>query len=254
MHAALTVDLNADLGESVDGVATADDAAMFDLISSANIACGGHAGDERSLAEAIARATRKHVAIGAHPSYPDREGFGRRPWTGTATELERALAYQLRMFADTGVRYVKPHGALYNTVVHDGEHARALVAATLSFSDQLGREVGLLVLGGEIERQARAAGITVVREAFLDRGYAADGTLVPRSHPAALLHDAALVADRAIRLVTEGVVEAVDGTVVPVSAESLCVHGDTPSAVAMAVAVRAALAEAGVSVESPWLL
>lgn len=249
-----TIDLNADLGETVDGVATADDAAIFPLITSANIACGGHAGDDTSMRVAVASAERFGVTVGAHPSYPDRAGFGRTAMAIDAADLREDLTAQLFALADTGadIRYVKPHGALYNVAVHDAAHAGAVVDATLTLAARVGRSVGVLGLGGEIERLARAAGLPYRQEAFLDRGYRTDGTLVPRSQPGALLHDPDVVAERAVRLAREGVIVTASGVALAVAASSACIHGDTAEAVQMARAVRVALADAGVEVRSPW--
>ncbi|MFT4137280.1 5-oxoprolinase subunit PxpA [Microbacterium sp.] len=252
-----TIDLNADLGESVDGVPTADDAAMFAVVSSASIACGGHAGDAASMADAVARAARAGVAVGAHPSYPDRAGFGRARMSLPAAELRASLDAQLAALLAAGadIRYVKPHGALYHAIREDPAQARAVASAVAGLSERLGRAVPILGLEGEISLAAAAAGLPFRREAFLDRGYLASGALVPRGEPGDLLHGAELVAARAVRLATEGVVEAVDGApgdVVRTDAVSLCVHGDTPGAVAMARAVREALADAGIEVRAPW--
>jgi UPF0271 protein len=248
------IDLNADLGETVAGVPTADDEAMFAVISSASVACGGHAGDAASLRTAVDRAARFGVAVGAHPSYPDPRNFGRVAMTIPPQELMAAVAAQLSALVASGadVRYVKPHGALYHAVGVDPEQADAVVAAVAALAEQLGRAVPLLGLHGEIERAAQAAGLGFVREAFLDRGYLPNGTLVPRGRPGDLLRDPAEVADRAVRLASEGVVRAVDGSLVAVRAASLCVHGDSPDAVAMARAVRAALEDEGIEVTAPW--
>jgi UPF0271 protein len=249
-----SIDLNADLGETVAGVPTADDEAMFAVISSASVACGGHAGDAASLREAVDRAARFDVAVGAHPSYPDPANFGRIPLAMAPEELRATVAAQLHALADAGadVRYVKPHGALYHAVTSDAAEARAVIAAVVAVSERLGRALPVLGLSGEIVRAAREAGLPFMTEAFLDRGYRADGSLVPRGEPGALLHDPAHVADRALRLVREGVVEAADGTLVRVEAASLCLHGDSPDAVAMARAVRAALDADGIQVRAPW--
>jgi len=248
------IDLNADLGETVDGVPTADDEAMFAVISSANVACGGHAGDAVSMREAVVRAERFGVAVGAHPSYPDRASFGRVAVTIDPAELAATVAEQLAALADAGadLRYVKPHGALYHEVTVDREKADAVARAIADRSALLGRPLPVLGLGGEIARAAASVGLPFVHEAFLDRGYLPDGSLVPRTQPGALLDDPALVAARAVRLADEGVVEAVDGSLVHADAASLCVHGDSPSAVDMARAVRAALDAAGVEVRAPW--
>jgi 5-oxoprolinase (ATP-hydrolysing) subunit A len=249
-----TIDLNADLGETVAGMPTADDEAMFAVISSASIACGGHAGDAASLRAAVDRAARFGVAVGAHPSYPDAANFGRVPVAMAPDELTATIAAQLSALVESGadLRYVKPHGALYHAVAVDAEQADAVVTAIASLAERLGRALPVLGLHGEIERAAQAAGLGFVREAFLDRGYLPDGMLVPRSEPGALLHDPAGVAARAVRLVREGVVQAADGSLVTVEAASLCVHGDSPDAVAMARAVRAALDADGIEVRAPW--
>lgn len=249
-----SIDLNADLGETVDGVPTADDEAMFAVISSASIACGGHAGDAASMRDAVARAARYGVAVGAHPSYPDPASFGRVPLTMTADELTASVAAQLGALvgAAADVRYVKPHGALYHAVTVDRGRADAVARAIADQSGLLGRPLSILGLGGEIVRAAASVALPFVQEAFLDRGYTPDGGLVPRTAPGALLDDPDMVAARAVRLVREGVVVAVDGSVVEADAASLCLHGDSPSAVAMARAVRAALDADGIEVRAPW--
>ncbi len=250
----MVMDLNADLGETVDGVPTADDAAMFAVISSASVACGGHAGDDRSMAEAVARAADHGVAVGAHPSYLDRAGFGRVAQRVDPRVLRGQVRAQLSALVRAGadIRYVKPHGALYHAVSDDAALAHALVAAVADLAGDLGRPVPVLGIGGEVRRAADAAGLPFRLEAFLDRGYLPGGGLVPRGQHGALLEDPAVVAARAVRLATEGVVDAVDGTPVSSAAVSLCVHGDSPGAVAMARAVRAALEAAGVDVRAPW--
>ncbi len=248
------IDLNADLGETVDGVPTADDEAMFAVISSANVACGGHAGDAASMREAVVRAQRFGVAVGAHPSYPDRANFGRVAVVIDPVELTATVAEQLAALADAGadLRYVKPHGALYHAVSVDREQADAVARAIADHSALLGRPLPVLGLSGEIARAAASVDLPFVHEAFLDRGYLPDGSLVPRTQPGALLDDPEFVAERAVRLALDGVVEALDGSLVRADAASLCVHGDSPSAVDMARAVRAALDAAGVQVRAPW--
>ena len=244
------IDLNADLGETVDGVPTADDEAIFAVISSASIACGGHAGDAATMRASVARATRLGVAVGAHPSYPDRAGFGRLPMVMSRENLAASAAAQLAALVDAGadIRYVKPHGGLYHAIREDRAQADAVAAAVAALSERLGRAVPILGLQGEITRAAAGAGLPFLHEAFLDRGYLSSGALVPRGEVGALLHDAADVAARAVRLATDGVVEAVDGTIVEVDAGSLCIHGDSPGAVAMAWAVRAELERAGAQI------
>lgn len=250
----MSIDLNSDLGETWRGAPTADDDAMFALVSSANIACGFHAGDAAAMRESVARAAHTGVAIGAHPSYDDREFFGRRTLDIDAESLRVGLDAQFAALREAGadIRYVKPHGALYNRIVHDRVQARAAVGAVLALAESLGRPVPVLGLGGEIEAQTRAAGLEFVREAFLDRAYEPDGTLTARDRPGAVLDSAAQVADRAVQLVRDGTVVAVDGSILRADAASLCVHGDTPAAVAMAAAVRALLLAEGFSVRAPW--
>jgi 5-oxoprolinase (ATP-hydrolysing) subunit A len=246
------IDLNADLGETVRGVPTADDAAMFAVVSSASIACGGHAGDAASMRAAVALAAEHGVATGAHPSYVDAEDFGRSPQN--PVDLRGDIARQLRALQDAGadIRYVKPHGALYHAIVHDRGQAEAVAAAVADLAARLGRALPVLGMRGEISRAAEAVGLGFVEEAFLDRAYRPDGSLVPRGEAGAVHDDAGAAAVRALRLVREGIVEAVDGTAVAVRAASLCLHGDSPAAVAMGRAVRAALDEAGVEVRAPW--
>ncbi|MFV9424401.1 5-oxoprolinase subunit PxpA [Microbacterium sp. S1037] len=250
----MRVDLNADLGETVDGMPTADDEAMFAVISSANVACGGHAGDAVSMRAAVDRAARFGVAVGAHPSYDDREHFGRVPRDPDPADLRASVAAQLDALVSAGadLRYVKPHGALYHAVSADPAQAAAVVAAVADHAARLGRPLPVLGLPGAVVEAAASAGLPFVHEAFLDRGYTAAGGLVPRGAPGALIDDPARVAERALRLVRDGEVETVDGDRLTVVAASLCLHGDTPSAVAMARAVRAALDAAGVEVRAPW--
>lgn len=248
------IDLNADLGETVDGVPTGDDHAMFAVVSSASLSCGGHAGDDAAMRAAVRRAAATGVAVGAHPSYPDRAGFGRTRLAVDEAELRASLDAQLAALVVAGadIRYVKPHGALYHAVRDEPAHARALVDAVSGLSTALGRAVPILGLDGLIAAEAAHAGLPFLREAFLDRGYLPDAALVPRGVPGALLHDPRQVADRAVRLARDGVVEAVDGTLIDTGAVSLCVHGDSPGAVEMARAVRRALDAAGIAVAAPW--
>ncbi|MHA6786004.1 LamB/YcsF family protein [Pseudonocardia saturnea] len=243
------IDLNSDLGESFGRWTLGDDDAMLDLVTSANVACGFHAGDATTLRRTCAAAAARGVVVGAQVGYRDLAGFGRRFVDMDPGELADDVVYQLGALdgmcrvAGTAVRYLKPHGALYNAVVHHTAQARAVVDAVRAY------DVALPVLGlpgSELLRAAEAAGLRAVPEFFVDRGYTAEGTLAPRSEPGALLHDADEVAERVRRLLTDGVVRAVDGTDVAVRAESACVHGDSPGAVEMAAAVRAALEADGV--------
>jgi len=246
------IDLNCDLGEGYGpwslGEPGADDA-LLSVVSSANVACGFHAGDPSIMAARCATALARGVAVGAHVSYRDLVGFGRRRLDVPPGELAAEVAYQvgaLQAVARTvGARvgYVKPHGALYNRVVRDEEQAAAVVAGVAGADPTLA-VVGLP--GSAVLRHAREAGLRTVTEAFVDRGYLADGTLVPRGSAGALVTDPDEAAARAVRMATEGAVVAVDGALVRLDAASLCVHSDTPGAVPVARAVRAALETAGV--------
>ena len=249
------IDLNADLGEG-DGPwrlePSADDA-LLELVSSANVAAGYHGGDAATMAATCAAAVLRGVAVGAHPSYDDRAGFGRRRVDIAPEVLRSQVAYQVGALVSVArsvgarVVHVKPHGALYNAVVHDEPQARAVVEAVLAVDPAL---TVLGLPGSKVLALARAAGLTTATEAFVDRGYAADGTLVPRDRPGALVTAPDEAAARAVQMVVEGTVRAVDGAVVRLVPQSLCVHSDTPGAVAIATAVRAALAAAGVDVRA----
>jgi UPF0271 protein len=244
------IDLNADLGEGFGVWRLGDDDALLDLVTSANVACGFHAGDPSTMRRVCTRAAANGVAIGAQVSYRDLAGFGRRFIDVDPAELADEVLYQLSALdgiarsCGTRVSYVKPHGALYNAAVTHEAQAQAVADAVRDFGG------GLPVLGlpgSALLRAAAAAGLRAVPEGFADRGYTPGGTLVPRRDPGALLQDPAQVAARAVAMARDGVVEAVDGSTVPVAVESVCVHGDTPGAVSLARAVRAALEENGLS-------
>ncbi|MWB99007.1 5-oxoprolinase subunit PxpA [Agromyces seonyuensis] len=242
------VDVNCDLGE---GLGTAIDFAMLRLVSSANVATGGHAGDVETMRTVCAGAARLAVAIGAHVSYQDREHFGRRMLAPPPAELQAELESQLLLLravaADAGARvaYVKPHGALYNTIAHDEEQARVVVAAMRAVDPAL----PILGLAGSRGLEiAAAAGVRTFTEAFADRGYTSTGALVPRGEPGAVLHDVDLVAERVVRLVETGEILSADGQPVRVAADSICVHSDTPDAIALAAGLRDALDRAGIAV------
>jgi UPF0271 protein len=245
------VDLNSDLGEGFGTWRLGDDEAMLDVVTSANIACGFHAGDPRTLLTTCERAVERGVTIGAQVGYRDLPGFGRRFIDYEGADLIADVLYQLGALdglarvAGGAVRYVKPHGALYNTIVHHEQQAAAVVEAVRRYDPEL-PVLGLP--GSAFLRLAGRAGLPTIREAFADRGYRRDGTLVPRREPGALLHDPAEVAARMVKLVAEGTLTADDGTEVEIEADSLCVHGDTPGAVAMAQAVRQRLSTAGVRI------
>jgi 5-oxoprolinase (ATP-hydrolysing) subunit A len=247
------IDLNSDVGESFGNWKMGDDAAIFRSVSSANVACGFHAGDPSTIAQTCRDAVAAGVTIGAHVGYRDLAGFGRRFLDCSPTELADDVLYQLGALqalaqaAGARIRYVKPHGALYNTIVHHEAHAQAVVDAVRAF----GGDLPLLLLPGSVAlAKAASAGLRGVAEAFADRAYNPDGTLVSRREPGAVHHDADLVVANMVRLAQTGKITAVDGSIVRVEAESICVHGDTPGAVAMAAAVRAGLESAGVTVRS----
>jgi 5-oxoprolinase (ATP-hydrolysing) subunit A len=244
------VDLNADLGEGFGVWRLGDDDALLDVVTSANVACGFHAGDPVTMRRTCARAAVRGVAVGAQVSYRDLAGFGRRFLDVEQAELTDDLLYQLAALdgiarvAGTRVTYVKPHGALYNAAVSHEGHAQAVIDAVLAYDRQL-PVLGLP--GSALLRRAEAAGLRPVAEGFADRGYTAAGALVPRSEPGALVQDPATVAERAVRMAADGVVEAVDGTTLRMPVRSVCVHGDTPGAVRIARAVRTAIEDAGLS-------
>ena len=244
------MDINSDLGESFGAWRMGDDAAMLDIVTSANVACGFHAGDPAGILDTLRAAAQRGVAVGAHVGYPDLAGFGRRAMDPSSRELVADVVYQigalqgLAAAAGTRVRYVKPHGALYNTIAHDERQAGDVITAMLALDPGL----ALLALAGSpLIGWARARGLRVVAEAFADRAYHDDGTLVSRRQPGAVLHDADAIATRMLRLVQTGEVESITGRGVRVQADSICVHGDSPGAVDAARAIRALLAQAGVA-------
>ncbi|HEX9097720.1 MAG TPA: 5-oxoprolinase subunit PxpA [Candidatus Dormibacteraeota bacterium] len=244
------LDLNADVGEGQRAV----EESLLRLVSSANIACGLHAGDPPTMRATVALAVRHGVAVGAHPGFDDREGFGRQPQQLTANEVRDLLVAQLTALEaiardqGTTLRHVKPHGALYNQAETDAGLANAIVAAIRAF-DRTVRLVGRA--GSAMEEAARAVGHPFTPEAFADRRYRADGTLVPRSEPAAVLTDAEDVVRQVRSLVTDGEVSASDGSRLAVSFETLCVHGDTPGAATLARRIRQELDALGVSISAP---
>lgn len=251
--ATLQIDLNSDLGESLGTWQLGDDTAMLDLVTSANVACGFHAGDSLTLQRTCAQAVERGVVIGAQVGYRDLVGFGRRFIDMDPAELTADVIYQvgaLEMLAKVAggrVAYVKPHGALYNAIVHHEAQAASVVRAVIAIDPQL-PVMGLP--GSVFLRLAEEAGLRTVAEAFADRAYTPEGTLVSRREPGAVLHDADEVAQRMVRLVTDGVITAIDGTEIAVRADSICTHGDSPGAVEMARSVRAALTDAGVTISA----
>ncbi|NJP43908.1 LamB/YcsF family protein [Actinacidiphila epipremni] len=244
------VDLNADLGEGFGRWHLTDDEALLDVVTSANVACGFHAGDPVTMRRVCERAAAGGVRIGAQVSYRDLAGFGRRSMDVPPQELAAEVAYQigaLAVFAAAAgapVAYVKPHGALYNRAVHDEEQAAAVVEGVLL----AGRLPVLGLPGSRLLAAAERAGLPAVPEAFADRAYTARGTLVARREPGAVVGEPAAVVERAVRIASGAGVTSLDGQHVPVAARSLCVHGDTPGAARLAVRVRAALEAAGVRV------
>jgi UPF0271 protein len=248
------IDLNADLGESFGAWSMGADEALLAHVTSANVACGFHAGDPSVMDRTVALALRAGVAIGAHPGYHDLRGFGRREIAADPAEVEADVLYQagaLDAFVRSHgarLRHVKPHGALYIQAARD----EALALAIARGVARLGRGLSLVGLAGSAALRAAAAaeGLRFAAEAFVDRAYDRQGRLVPRSHPGALVSDPAAAAERAVRLVREGVVVSIEGPAVEVAAETLCLHGDGPRALAVARAVREALEAAGVRVEA----
>ncbi|KAB2585487.1 hypothetical protein BS297_10155 [Rhodococcus erythropolis] len=245
------VDLNSDLGEGFGAWTLGDDDAMLELVTSANIACGFHAGDPTTLLATCESAATRGVRIGAQVGYRDLAGFGRRFIDMSPKDLTADVIYQigaldgLARVAGSRVTYVKPHGALYNAIVHHRRQARAVVAAVVAYDSSL-PVLGLP--GSMFLEEAREAGLDVVAEAFADRAYTAEGTLVPRTESGAVLHDPALVAERVRRMVVDGELDAVDGSTLKITAESVCVHGDSPAAVDMAAAIRALLESSDVEI------
>jgi 5-oxoprolinase (ATP-hydrolysing) subunit A len=248
-----SIDLNADLGEH-DGDRYAADALLLDVVSSANIACGKHAGSLEVMRRTVALAYERGVSIGAHPGYPDREGFGRRE-TGLSLEtivesFEKQIQHLQACCDAEGarLRYVKPHGALYNRAARDIELAQLLARSVASMDSSL---VMLTLPGSALESEARSHELRTATEAFIDRGYMKDGTLVPRDRDGAVIENAEAAAERAIALATTGSVKTIDGSVITVKAESLCVHGDGRNALAIVRLTRSRLEEAGFTI-SPF--
>lgn len=246
------IDLNADLGETTAGNPVADDAAMLGMVSSANVATGFHAGDPHSISGTLADAKQHNVVVGAHIAYKDPAGFGRRFIDYDPGELADETLYQigaldaLARAQELKVRYVKPHGALYNTIVHNEKHAQAVIDGIKAFGDL----PVMLLPGGIAVDIAEKAGLRVIREAFADRGYNPDGTLVSRREPNAVMTDAQHVADRVLQVASTGAVTAIDGSVVNVQAESVCVHGDSPGSVELTRSVVAKLKGEGIEIRS----
>jgi len=243
-----SVDLNCDCGESFGAYRMGDDAAMLAIVTSANIACGFHAGDPDIMAETFRLAKANGVSAGAHPSFPDLQGFGRRRLPYTNAEIERLVAYQigaaqaLATYAGHKLTHVKPHGALSNMACEDTMIAKALARAAKAVDPNL---VFLAIAGTELERAGEKENLSVAREIFADRAYTDEGLLVSRAIEGAVIHDAEAAAARVLDMVNENAVIAMSGKRIPIGIDSICVHGDTPDAVHMARAVRNRLEEAG---------
>lgn len=247
----LSIDLNSDLGEGYGAWTMGDDAAMMKIVSSANVACGFHAGDPSGILETLRQAAYHGVAVGAHVSYPDRVGFGRRAMDVAPADLAADVIYQIGALqalctaAGTRVTYVKPHGALYNTIADDARQGDAVISAIKAVDPSLAL-MGLA--GAPILTRAADAGLATVAEAFADRAYTPSGALVSRRETGSVLHDANLVAERMLQLATKGTIQASDGTVLRLQVDSICVHGDSPGAVQMAARVRQVLTAQGVAI------
>jgi UPF0271 protein len=248
-----TIDLNADVGERLDSWRPGDDEAILGVVTTAHIACGFHSGDPAVMLETVGVAARLGVAIGAHPSYPDREGFGRRPMDLAPDRVRADVLYQIAALdgiaraEGSRVRSVKAHGALYNRMAVDEDCAEAVALATRDLAPDLWLVVPA---GSRAVEVARSVGLLVAQEAFCDRRYEPDGTLASRSHPDALVTEPTEAATRAVKLALDHEVETLDGTTIRLTPSTLCVHGDTPRAADVARAVRSALEAAGVSVGS----
>ncbi|MGG4664191.1 LamB/YcsF family protein [Providencia vermicola] len=245
------IDLNSDLGESFGQWQMGNDEAILPVVSSANVACGFHAGSPEGILKTLKAAKENGVAVGAHVGYPDLVGFGRRNMDIASSELTADVIYQigalkgLAIAAGTDVLYVKPHGALYNTIAHDKRQAIAVIDAIKAIDNQL---ILVALAGSPLIGWAQDSGLQVVAEAFADRAYNSDGTLVSRKLAGSVLHDPKIVAERMLQLVQEGGVVSIDGEFTPIDAGSICVHGDSPGALEMAQQVRSILEEQGIEI------
>lgn len=250
-----SIDLNSDLGEGFGPWSMGEDQAMLGIVTSANIACGGHASDPETMFATLRAAAARGVSIGAHPGYADPLGFGRRIIPMSEPEIERMVAAQIGTLmgvaavAGAKVRYVKAHGALANLAADERAVADAIARAVRAISPDLGL---LAISGTALEPAGTAAGLAVYSEVFADRAYLPNGRLVPRSHPQAMLHGAAEAATRLVEFLQSGLMPTLDGPAIPLAAQSICVHGDSAGAVAMAAGVREALAAAGIRL-APFL-
>lgn len=247
------IDLNADLGESYGPWQMGDDRRMLSVVTSANVAAGGHASDPDTMFETLVLTRENGVTVGAHPGYADREGFGRRVIPMQPVQVGRMVAAQIgalqamAALADTRVAYVKPHGALGNLAAEDEAVATAILEAVAALPGKL---AVLAISGTVLDRLGRQKGMRVASEIFADRAYLPDGRLVPRSRPDAMITDADQAATRLLRFLDTGLMPVVGGDPIPLAAESICVHGDGPEAVAMAKLIRQRLQEGGVTLQA----
>jgi 5-oxoprolinase (ATP-hydrolysing) subunit A len=250
----MQIDLNGDVGESFGAYEIGHDAALIPILTSANIACGFHAGDPGVMRATVALAREHGTAVGAHPGFPDLVGFGRRELKATPREVEDLVAYQIGALAAIAaaqgvpLAHVKPHGALYNMAARDVDLAEAIARAIASVDSSL-KLFGLP--GSKSLEAAQRRNVQAVSEAFADRAYRRDGSLVPRHEPGAVIDDEAIVVSRAIAIARERMVIAADGTRVPLDVQTICVHGDTPRAAVLASRIRNALSEAGIQIRAP---
>lgn len=252
-NAALSVDLNADMGEGFGVYRIGNDEALLNIVTSANVACGFHAGDPEIMARTFAMAKERGVAVGAHPSFPDLWGFGRRVIPCSLGEIERFVAYQigaaqaLAAYAGHAITYVKAHGALSNMTQSNREVAQAICKAVKAVDSSL---ICMSYAGGLMLQIAADMGLRTSGEIFADRGYGDDGELIPRGKPGAMIHDPDLAAERVLRMVRAGAVELPQGRQISASIDTVCIHGDSPNAIAMGIRIRRKLEDAGVHVRS----
>jgi 5-oxoprolinase (ATP-hydrolysing) subunit A len=249
----MRIDLNADVGESFGAYKLGCDEDLIPLITSANVACGFHAGDPGVMRATVTIAREHHVAVGAHPGFPDLVGFGRRELNASPREVEDAVAYQIGALAGiaaaqgVALQHVKAHGALYNMAVRTRPLADAIARATAAVDGTL---ILLGLPGSELIEAGKRAGLRTASEGFADRAYQRDGALVPRTQQGAVIDDADTVVDRAVMMARDRAVVAIDGSRLSIDIETLCVHGDTPGAAALASRIRRALATAGIDVRA----
>lgn len=247
------IDLNSDLGESYGSWSMGNDEQILPIVSSANIACGFHAGDPKSILQTLKQAAQLKVSVGAHVSYPDLVGFGRRNMDVAYDELYADVLYQisalqgLAQVAGTSVRYVKPHGALYNTIVTNLVQAKAVIDAILAYDSSL---VLVALAGSPLIEFARKQGLRVVSEAFADRAYHRDGTLVSRRQEGAVLHDVEMIAERVLDMIKKKGVISIEGEFTPLKADTICLHGDSLGALQMAKVIRQTLADHQIAIHS----